>query len=141
MTIELRVVVDTNVLISQLLRPQSKPPEAVRVVLRLGVLLTSAEHLKELFDVVMRQKFDAYVSRDVRLEQVRRLAELTEPVRIVRRVSLCRDPGDDKLLEIAVNGRASHLVTGDSDLLQLDPFEGVRIVTPAPFLLLTKVSP
>ena len=80
MTIELRVVVDTNVLISQLLRPQSKPSEAVRVVLRLGVLLTSAEHLKELFDVVMRQKFDAYVSRDVRLEQVRRLAELTEPV-------------------------------------------------------------
>jgi uncharacterized protein len=141
MTIELRVVVDTNVLISQLLRPQSKPSEAVRVVLRLGVLLTSAEHLKELFDVVMRQKFDAYVSRDVRLEQVRRLAELTEPVRIVRRVRLCRDPSDDKLLEIAVNGRASHLVTGDSDLLQLDPFEGVRIVTPVAFLLLTKASP
>ena len=40
-----------------------------------------------------------------------------------------------------MNGRASHLVTGDSDLLQLDPFEGVRIVTPAAFLLLTKASP
>lgn len=116
MTTELRVVVDTNVLVSQLIRPQSKPSEAVRVVLRLGVLLTSAEHLKEFFDVVMRRKFDAYVSRDIRLEQIRRLAELTEPVRILRRIRLCRDPNDDKLLEIAVNGRASHLVTGCSSI-------------------------
>jgi len=138
MTTEFRVVVDTNVLISQLLRPQSKPSEAVRVALRLGVLLTSVEHLKEFFDVVMRRKFDAYVDRDTRLEQVRRLAELTEPVRIARRVRLCRDPKDDMLLEIAVNGRASHLVTGDLDLLQLDPFEGVRIVTPSAFLILAK---
>ena len=138
MTTEFRVVVDTNVLVSQLLRPQSKPSEAVRVVLRLGVLLTSAEHLKELFDVVMRRKFDIYVDRETRLQQVRRLAELTEPVRIGRRVRLCRDPKDDMLLEIAVNGRASHLVTGDSDLLQLDPFEGVRILTPSAFLNLAK---
>jgi putative PIN family toxin of toxin-antitoxin system len=137
MTAELRVVVDTNVLISQLLRPQSQPSEAVRLVLRKGVLLTSAEHLRELFDVVMRPKFDAYVAADVRLVQIRRLAALAEPVPIVRRVRLCRDAKDDMLLEIAANGGASHLVNGDSDLLGLDPFEGVRIVTPSDFLRLT----
>jgi len=45
MTPELRAVVDTNVLISQLLLPQSKPSEAVRAALRLGILLTSTDHL------------------------------------------------------------------------------------------------
>jgi len=138
MTPELRVVIDTNVLISQLLLPQSKPSEAVRAALRLGKLLTSTDHLRELFGVAMRSKFDAYVPADNRLEELRRLAGLAEPVRIVRRIRLCRDPKDDMLLEIAANGRASHLVTGDADLLQLDPFEDVRIVTPSAFLLLIR---
>lgn len=113
MTSDLRVVVDTNVLISQLLRPQSQPADA---------------------------KFDAYVPADVRVSQIRQLAALAEPVRIVRKVRLCRDPKDDMLLEIAANGRASHLVTGDADLLRLDPFDGVRIVTPAAFLLLARLE-
>lgn len=140
MTIDLRVAVDTNVLISQLLRPQSQPSEAVRLALRRGTLLTSQQHLRERFDVVMRPKFDAYVPADIRLGQIQRLAALAEPIHIARRVRLCQDPKDDMLLEIAANGRASHLVTGDSDLLRLDPFEGVRIVTPAAFLLLTKLE-
>jgi len=107
------------------------------LVLRRGVLLTSAEHLREFFDVVMRPKFDAYVEPEGRLAQIRGLAALAEPVRIVRRVRLCRDAKDDMLLEIAANGGASYIVSGDSDLLRLDPFEGVRIVTPSDFLLLT----
>jgi len=88
----------------------------------------------------MRSKFDAYVPADVLLEELRRVAGLAEPVRIVRRIRLCRDPKDDMLLEIAANGRASHLVTGDADLLRLDPFEDVRIVTPAAFLLSASVG-
>jgi uncharacterized protein len=51
-----------------------------------------------------------------------------------RRVAACRDPEDDKLLEIAVNGRADVIVTGDQDLLVLGPFEGIPIVGPATFL-------
>jgi len=47
---------------------------------------------------------------------------------------VCRDPDDDKLLEIAVVGRADYLVTGDQDLLILDPFQGIPILTPAEFL-------
>lgn len=96
------------------------------------------DHLRELFDVIVRSKFDAYAPKDVRLEQVRLLAALAEPIRIAERIRLCRDPKDDMLLEIAANGRASHLVTGDADLLHLDPFRGVRIVTPSAFLLLVK---
>jgi putative PIN family toxin of toxin-antitoxin system len=131
---ELRIVIDTNVFISQLLMPKSVPAAVVRLALRSGTVLSSAEHLKELSDVAMRPKFDGYASRKVRAEQVRRLAELVEPVQIVRRINQCRDPKDDMLLEIAVNGRASCIVTGDDDLLALDPFEGVAIVKPSDFL-------
>jgi uncharacterized protein len=49
-------------------------------------------------------------------------------------VTVCRDPDDNKLLEIAVVGRADCLVTGDEDLLVLDPFQGIPILTPAGFL-------
>ena len=49
-------------------------------------------------------------------------------------VRVCRDPDDDELLEIAVVGRADCLVTGDQDLLVLDPFQRIPILTPAGFL-------
>ena len=55
-------------------------------------------------------------------------------VTATERLSLCRDPWDDKFLELAAAGRASHLVTGDRDLLALDPFRGTRIMTPAALL-------
>lgn len=138
MTAELRVVVDTNVIVSQLLLPQSTPARATRLALRRGVLLSSSRHLEEILSVIMRSKFDTYLAPDVRLNEVRRLAEIVELVRPARRIRQSRDPKDDMLLEIAVNGRATHLVTGDRDLLVLDPFEGVRIMTPADFITLVE---
>ena len=53
---------------------------------------------------------------------------------IVLTVRACRDPGDDKFLEVAVNGRADLVIPGDRDLLALDPFIGVSILTPAAYL-------
>jgi predicted nucleic acid-binding protein len=52
----------------------------------------------------------------------------------VRVVRACRDPSDDKFLEVAVNGRADLIITGDRDLLELDPFMGIAILTPAAYL-------
>jgi predicted nucleic acid-binding protein len=46
----------------------------------------------------------------------------------------CRDPQDNKFLELAVSGLATHLITGDGDLLALHPFRGIAIVTPQGFL-------
>lgn len=57
-----------------------------------------------------------------------------EPVLIAERIVACRDPKDDKFLELAVNGRAHLVVVGDADLLALDPFRGIPIVTPAAFM-------
>ena len=49
-------------------------------------------------------------------------------------INVCRDPKDNMILELAVSGRADVIVTGDQDLLVLDPFQGIRIVTPEAFL-------
>jgi predicted nucleic acid-binding protein len=51
-----------------------------------------------------------------------------------RVVHACRDPRDDKFLEVAVNGRADLIITGDRDLLALHSFMGVAIISPAAYL-------
>ena len=57
-----------------------------------------------------------------------------ELVEITERIAACRDPKDDKFLELAVNGHADVLITGDADLLALNPFRRVPIITPADFV-------
>jgi uncharacterized protein len=53
---------------------------------------------------------------------------------IAERIVACRDPTDDKFLELAVNGRADFIVSGDTDLLALNPFRNIPIVSPAVFV-------
>ena len=96
--------------------------------------MVSEATLAELADVAGRAKFDPYVSIADRQAFIRLLGGIAELVPIVRTVRACRDPGDDKFLEVAVNGRADLVITGDRDLLALDPFMGVSILTPAAYL-------
>ncbi len=55
-------------------------------------------------------------------------------VQITETVQACRDPDDDKILELAVNGGGDYIVTGDDDLPVLNPFRGIAIVSPAELL-------
>lgn len=57
-----------------------------------------------------------------------------ELVAITERIAACRDPKEHKFLELAVNGHADLIVSGDADLLALNPFRGIPIVTPATFV-------
>jgi putative PIN family toxin of toxin-antitoxin system len=129
-----RVVVDTNTLISRLLLPGSVPAAAVRKAVREARLLGSEATLSELADVLSRSKFDRYLTILERQEFVRLLGRFIEMVAITHSVRACRDPRDDKFLELALNGSADIIVTGDRDLLALDPSRGIRIVTPARYL-------
>jgi predicted nucleic acid-binding protein len=67
------------------------------------------------------------------LDWLHELMEAAEPVEITERMAACRDPKDDKFLELAINGHADVLITGDSDLLALSPFRGIPVITPGDF--------
>jgi len=129
-----RCVFDTNVLVSALLFDRSKPARAFFVALRAGEVLVSADVISELSDVLGREKFRRYVSGEERGRFLRSLLRETTLVEVRGKVRACRDPKDDKFLELAVNGNADCIVSGDDDLLTLGPFRGIRILTPDGFL-------
>ena len=134
MATELRCVFDTNVVVSALLFPNSVPGQAFFAAWNRGRVLVSEATLIELSEVLSREKFDRYMLREEREQFLALLIRDTELVGIRERLCECRDPKDDKFLELAVNGTASHLISGDQDLLLLDPFREVQIITPAQFL-------
>jgi putative PIN family toxin of toxin-antitoxin system len=135
MRIRERIVVDTGGLISRLLLPKSVPGQAVSKAVKHAQLLVSTATLEELTDVLSRPRFDPYVTVAERQKFLRLLGRLVEQVPIIHRIEACRDPKDDKFLELAINGRADVIVTGDDDLLTLSPYRGVPIVTPADYVV------
>lgn len=129
----MRVVLDTNVLVSAALKRESTPGFAVRLVHVRHALLKSADTERQLFDVIARPYLAALIDNETR-EWLRALFASAEPVTITERIAACRDPTDDKFLELAVSGRADAIVSGDADLLALDPFRSIPILTPAKFV-------
>jgi putative PIN family toxin of toxin-antitoxin system len=125
-----RVVLDTNVLISAVLHPFA----CLSWVLDNAALIASRELLDELETRLTRPKFQKYVDASKRRVFVADLGLAAIQVELPGLVRVCRDPGDDKLLEMVIIGRANCLVTGDQDLLILNPFQGIPILTPAKFL-------
>nr|WP_294508582.1 putative toxin-antitoxin system toxin component, PIN family [uncultured Rhodopila sp.] len=135
MTLRLRVVLDTNALISRLLVPSSVPAWAVQRAISEHIVLASDATIMELADVLSRRKFDPYVSVEDRQRFLRLFGRIVEQATVLHVVRACRDPKDDKFLELAVNGAADVIVTGDADLRALNPFRGIQISSPADFLL------
>lgn len=132
-----RVVFDTNVLISALLSG-SLPRRALFSAASNDILVVSVHTLAELEGVILRDKFARWLSVDVRKEFLVRYKEIVELVSVVSSMRICRDPRDDKFLDLAVDGNVHAIVTGDEDLLSLDPFRGIRLLTPQAFLALSK---
>jgi uncharacterized protein len=134
MRIHQRVVIDTNVWISRLLAAESTPGQAVREARERGPLLVSESTMNELAEVLAREQLDRYISLEQRKQFLRQLAHIVEFVPIINVVRECRDPKDDKFLEVALNGKADLILTGDADLLGLHPWRGIAIMTPAEYL-------
>jgi putative PIN family toxin of toxin-antitoxin system len=134
MKIRQRLVIDTNALISRLIFPSSTPGRAVRKAVDEEQLLVSESTMLELVDVLAHPKFDRYVSVEERQGFLLQIGDVAEIIRVLRPVRACRDPKDDKFLELAVNGSANAILTGDADLLALHPFQGITIVSPADWL-------
>jgi putative PIN family toxin of toxin-antitoxin system len=129
-----RVVVDTNALVSRLLIPNSVPARAVRKAVDQSTLVVCDETLDELADVLSRNKFDRYLTAGERQDFIRLLGSIAEWIPVVPPIRARRDPRDDKFLALAVGGRADVIITGDRDLLALQPFREISIVTPADYI-------
>lgn len=134
----MRLVIDTNVLVSALLAGTSLPAHLI-VLWREGRfdLLTSSEQLDELMRVTrypkLRDRLPPVLAGRL-INELRKLAVMLEKMPTI---TACNDPYDDYLLSMAVAGAADFLVTGDKrDLLGLGRYEGTRIVTVREFLVL-----
>jgi uncharacterized protein len=130
-----RFVFDTNVLASALMFSQSKPRQAWDRAREVGTILASRDTLQELSSVLRRPKLAAHVPLPESTVFLDELAKVVDLVAITEPIAVCRDPRDDKFLELAVAGRADFLLTGDADLLGLHPFRGTAILTPAAYLI------
>lgn len=130
----MRCVVDTNVAVSALVLPFSVPRRAIDWVLERGTLLISWPVLAEMSEVLGRPRFRRYVREEVARNFLYSMAREAEWVETPAEVIASRDPKDNKFLSLALSGRATHIITGDKDLLVLDPFREIRILNPADFL-------
>lgn len=136
----IRIVLDTNVLISAI--AFGGPPREVLNLVIAGKIRNhiSDAILDELQDVLQRPKFgyDPGIVRAI----VRELELLSEYVHLSGREmhAVTRDPDDYHVLACAITGEAEYLVTGDTGLLSLEGYAGIRIITPAGFLELLRTD-
>jgi uncharacterized protein len=129
-----RCVFDTNVLVSAVLMPRGAPRQAFDRAADRGRLLISTATMAELDEVLRRPRFDRYVGGRERLEFLSLLLDAAEVVAITTALTVCRDPKDDKFIDLASSGHADFIITGDEDLLVLNPFGQIVILTPRSFL-------
>ena len=129
-----RLVIDTNIYVSFALRNGSLPGRAVRKAWLEATLLQSEPTWIELKAVLMRPKFSRFFPPNTLQIFLEEIHELSEMVDVRSSIKACRDPRDDKFLELAVDGEADLILTGDADLLTLNPFRKIGIITPAQYL-------
>ena len=141
MTKDLRVVVDTNVLVSGLFGIKNSPSSKILHAFRNQrfIHVSSPQILWEVRDVISREKIVKLtrMTQKERIDFISRLIHRSD-VTAGRQLSqiVSRDIKDDKFLACGIEGKADYIVSGDDDLLGLKKFEGIRIVAPKEFVAL-----
>ncbi len=127
-------VIDTNALISAALLPNSISKIVFDKAIIIGTLASSNPTFEEFIEVLLRKKFDRYLTDDERRAFIDRVKRNTKFFIPQLTITDCRDPKDNKFLELAVSANASCLITGDKDLLVLNPFRGIPVLNPVDFV-------
>ncbi len=127
----MRVVVDTNVLISAQISTQGASRRLLNRLIADHDVILSDVILGEVAETLLTKfSYDSALVSNVIVELVK-VVEIVEPVTFEEQI--CRDPDDDAILGTAVAGNADCIVTGDSELLVLDRFRDVDIISPSEF--------
>jgi uncharacterized protein len=127
-------VLDANVIVSAVLLPRSLSRKAFDKALREGEIVVSEAVINELDDVLRRPRLNQYIHEEERIQFLLMLLRESRLVRVDRTVTDCRDPKDNKYLELALESEASCILSGDKDLLVLHPYHGIPILTLREFL-------
>jgi uncharacterized protein len=138
---KLRLVIDTNILISGLMSVNSLPQQVFDYATSQAILLMSDEVQSEIENVISRPKLQKYITLERRTKFLSELSQQVERVTINQQIRACRDPKDDKFLELAFCGEANYIITGDADLLDLHPFQNISIIKAASFLTAIALHP
>ncbi len=129
----MRLILDTNLWISFLISSRYEKLDKL-LFDQECTLLFSQELLEEFITVAGRPKLKKYFSKNDLLELLNTIDEVAEFVDVTSEVSACRDPKDNFLLSLAVDGDADYLLTGDNDLLVLEKIGDTEIKTISNFL-------
>lgn len=132
----MRVVVDTNTLASGALGRTESPPTAVVDAWREGLftLVVSLDIVVELARTLAKPYFAARIDPEVVVAFLQLVTRTSESVKIDGTITgIATHTEDDRILEAAVIGKATYLVTGDAKLQNLKEFDGVLIVSPRQF--------
>ena len=127
----MRIVIDTNVLISGVFFGGFPRKILSAVVGQKITACATAEIINEYEDIVqeMINRKQGHINRTI-LSPLIKAMEIIEPV---THVEICRDPDDNKFLECAKDSHALYIISGDKDLLIIEKFENVQIVTAKDF--------
>jgi putative PIN family toxin of toxin-antitoxin system len=128
-------VFDTNCLLGASILPNSTMRHAFNKAVRLGSIAASVDVFEEYTQVLFRKKFDKYfISNEERLFIINLIGIKLRIFLPTEIITDCRDPKDNKFLELAVSADASCIITGDKDLLLLHPFREIPILNATDFL-------
>ena len=127
-------IFDTNTLISAYILTDSKSRRAYNKAFDAGILIYSTATFDEFAETFVRLKFEKYLPLDKRFSAIKEFLAKAASIDVEIVISECRDPKDNKFLELAVSANAACIVTGDKDLLVLHPFRGISILNATDFL-------
>lgn len=136
----IRIVIDTNVILSALMRPNSAPGRILRAAVDGETVraLVSGPLLDELRRTLRYPRLQRHLKMEGRAadEFVLLWEQVTDPIDLAGHPApgVCRDPDDEPYLQTALAGRADHVVSGDGDLLTLGQVSGIPILSPAAFV-------
>src|SRR6478735_2475902 len=128
-----RVIIDTNLWISFLITKDHSKLDKI-LSDKLATLLYSQELIDEFIDIAQRPKFRRYFSADDLQALLLAMSDRAIFIDVSSTVTVCRDEKDNFLLALAKDGKASHLITGDKDLLVLKRFGKTKILTITEYL-------
>ncbi|HKL31551.1 MAG TPA: putative toxin-antitoxin system toxin component, PIN family [Tangfeifania sp.] len=130
----MKIIFDTNVLISSILIEGSIADLALTKAEKFHEIVCSEKVYNEISIILHLAKFDKYVSTNRRNKFLQSFKIKANFVTVDQTIEICRDPKDNMFLELAVSAKADYIITGDKDLLELNPFKGIRIISPKEYV-------